>query len=260
MEYIIEELSVAYLKNAAASQKAQLLDIYTNEPAKAWMMVREIIRIAPKDSTPYTAIVYIFHKILPTYGDFILSDLEKEGRTNTLLNQCLVHVLNNYKKNPKFSGLTPGLLSRIENLYKKLITTNPRLPLNKRDLPNSLKKIISAWCIYSETFWAFEELLDIVTKSPQQALKIIISLLNRTSDINIITIIAAGPLENLLVDHGLALKEQIQKYAVFNNNMKTALANVWLDEQGDAFYPYWEKMMKDFGTWKLISTRPSIED
>jgi hypothetical protein len=260
MEYIQKELSEAYLQNAASSQTAQLLETSIKEPGKAWMMIREIIRIAPQDAKPYTAIVFVFHKLIIEYGEFVVSDLETEGASNALLERCLKHVIDKTSLHPLEITFSHEFLNRLKQLHHRCVNLSPKKQFRQRDLPNSLRKIVHAWCVFSETFWAFDELLETITKSPTESLEIIVNLLNKTEDSEIIAIIAAGPLECLLVDHGIALKEHIHKYAIFNYNMRIALAGVWLDKEGDDFYPYWVEIMKEFGYWEMIKQRHLDEE
>lgn len=260
MDYIQKELTEAFLSNAAAGPTAQLLDHSLYEPAKAWMMIREIIRIVPKSATSYSAIAFSFYNLLIKHGEFVIRDLETEGASNNLLNQCLKYVLNRTRTQSTPTQLSPALISRIKNLYHLSTNRLRAKPFRKRDLPNSMSKIVSAWCVYSQTFWAFDQLMEMIGSAPGQALDIIVDILNNAPNDEIISIVAAGPLESLLVANGIELKEQIHTYAIFNNNLRTALARIWLDPESDDFYPYWENLMEEFNFHEALVSLPFDED
>ncbi len=78
-----------------------------------------------------------------------------------------------------------------------------------------------------ETFWAFETLGDIARNDPSLCLALIIEILASTDDENVLAVLAAGPLEDVLVHHGPILISQVEREAETNEKFKYLLGGVW---------------------------------
>ena len=78
-----------------------------------------------------------------------------------------------------------------------------------------------------EQFWASMELDELVNKDPDEALGIILEILNQDPDQIILANLSAGPLEDLLVRHGEEVIERIETEAKHNKAFKLLLGGVW---------------------------------
>ena len=75
--------------------------------------------------------------------------------------------------------------------------------------------------------WASDELDDIVREEPERAWPIILSLIAASPSDQFLAVVAAGPLENLLCDHGAAFIERAERLASSDSQFRHALAGVW---------------------------------
>jgi hypothetical protein len=75
--------------------------------------------------------------------------------------------------------------------------------------------------------WASGELDDIVREEPERAWSMILSLIGEARSDQFLAIIAAGPLENLLCEHGEAFIERVEQLAARDPHFRHALAGVW---------------------------------
>ena len=78
-------------------------------------------------------------------------------------------------------------------------------------------ELIEAWIKYHaqetrvpDLFWAWEELENLVDDSPDDAWRIILEIAQRTDNQLVQANLAAGPLENLLVKHGIDFIERVE--------------------------------------------------
>lgn len=90
-----------------------------------------------------------------------------------------------------------------------------------------------------ELFWAWEALDDLVRHTPEQAWQHILSVLAETNSEDVLSNLAAGPLEDLLVLHGPAFIERIEIASREMPDMAKLMAGVWRNNMSDAV---WERV------------------
>ena len=93
---------------------------------------------------------------------------------------------------------------------------------------------------YDEAFWAFEELDDLCTDSPEDAWEIILGVLARDLSDEDIGMLAAGPLEDLLARHGRSIIERVEHEARRNPAFASLLGGVWQNTMSDDI---WTRVM-----------------
>ena len=75
--------------------------------------------------------------------------------------------------------------------------------------------------------WASDELDDLVRGEPERAWPIILSLIHASDSDQFLAIVAAGPLENLVCEHGPAFIERVERLSAQDGQFRHALAGVW---------------------------------
>jgi hypothetical protein len=83
--------------------------------------------------------------------------------------------------------------------------------------------------IYEENFWAYEQLDNFIHNDPQQALDVILKVIEINSSELILSNLGAGPIEDLMCYKGNEVISKIKDEAKGNANFKKALASTWLD-------------------------------
>lgn len=81
--------------------------------------------------------------------------------------------------------------------------------------------------VASSLFWAFDEMVDKVRDQPFDALEIIQEILKVAEDDRILANLAAGPLEDLLVDHGTVVVDRVIELALADPKFRNLLQGVW---------------------------------
>lgn len=79
----------------------------------------------------------------------------------------------------------------------------------------------------ASTSWAINTLDDLVREYPERAWNTLWVLIERASTDEILSIIAAGPLEDLLCEHGSQFIAQVEKIACESTRFRRCLAGVW---------------------------------
>src|SRR5690606_9863070 len=87
-----------------------------------------------------------------------------------------------------------------------------------------------------KNFWAYETLDHLCEEEPFECLKIIVKICETTDNEEILSNVAAGPLEDLLVRHGKTVIAEVEKWAIQNRKYKRVLASVWKNEIDDAVW------------------------
>ena len=88
------------------------------------------------------------------------------------------------------------------------------------------------WIEYTKTedeslFDAWETLNTLVSEQPQEAWEVILEILEETNSDNIIANLAAGPLENLLSEHGETFIAEVELKARQNPKFTKLILGVW---------------------------------
>jgi len=111
--------------------------------------------------------------------------------------------------------------------------------LNLRELAESWIKIHYASegsAEYSDNFWAYNQLSDLCYDAPEkcfEAIEMIRSLDN--SDV-ILSNLAAGPMEDLLSNHGELLIGRIEKSVETDSQLRKLLGAVWQNSIPDSIW------------------------
>jgi hypothetical protein len=106
------------------------------------------------------------------------------------------------------------------------------------------EKLISAWIEHfskeetedDKTAWAHYLLSDICEKHPTLAWNLILEILRRPISEFATSVLAAGPMEDLLACHGSAVIEKVEQQARTNPAFRHLLGGVWRSRIGEAIW------------------------
>ena len=76
-------------------------------------------------------------------------------------------------------------------------------------------------------FWAHGEFSELVEERPEDAWPLILEILRREQDEEVLSVLAAGPLEELLSRHGSAFIERVESEASSNARFRWLLGGVY---------------------------------
>ena len=106
----------------------------------------------------------------------------------------------------------------------------------KPPFPNR-QEFIAAWLAltkaesdtteYKSNFWAHVHWADLITDHPEVAFSVILEILNMDTSTKVLECLSAGPLEDLLVEHGTSLMSRIEDEAMRSRSFRKLLGGVW---------------------------------
>jgi hypothetical protein len=85
-------------------------------------------------------------------------------------------------------------------------------------------------------FWAFDRVCDLVQDDPESAWEVIGAIRQRDGSDLILSNLAAGPLEDLLVTHGENFITRIEEKAKSDDQLRRLLGGIWQNDMPDALW------------------------
>ena len=95
-----------------------------------------------------------------------------------------------------------------------------------------------------EDWWAWNDVDDLVRRDAERGWEITRVLVNKSSSDEALAYVAAGPLEDLLKRHGLAVIDRIDNESEINDRLRVALSGVYLDPSYLVFDRWYALMCK----------------
>jgi hypothetical protein len=94
--------------------------------------------------------------------------------------------------------------------------------------------------------WALNELNELIESDAERGWEVTRMLVNMAASDEALAYVAAGPLENLLNKHGLAVIDRIEADSQQNNRMRIALSGAWI-KPGTPVFDRWYALMRKYG-------------
>lgn len=98
-----------------------------------------------------------------------------------------------------------------------------------------------------ELFWAFKTVSRLSEQEPEQCFDFIVAVLRYDQGDRVMELVAAGPMEDLLVHHGPDVIDRLEATAKLNPAFRDMLGGVWRNEITESV---WNRVMAARGpTW-----------
>lgn len=81
--------------------------------------------------------------------------------------------------------------------------------------------------IAKQNFWSFDQFCTLVIEQPHEAWSAILKIVARNQNPRVIRLLAAGPMEELLVHHGREMITEVESLARENPQVASLLGGVW---------------------------------
>ncbi len=95
-----------------------------------------------------------------------------------------------------------------------------------------------------EDRWAWSEVDELVRRDADRGWEITRTLVNKSTSDDALAFVAAGPLEDLLKKHGLAVIDRIENECKENDRLRTALSGVSITPDRPVFERWYALMWK----------------
>jgi len=97
---------------------------------------------------------------------------------------------------------------------------------------------------YSANFWAFDRISALCISEPFEAWAAVKEVLAHDHSPNVTSSLGAGPIEELLVNHGRKLIDLIERDAIESASIRDALRSVWRSDTDPGVWRRVEKLGK----------------
>lgn len=98
------------------------------------------------------------------------------------------------------------------------------------------KELVNTGEINDGTFWVYEKLDELCWKSPDMAWTLILEILKTDQSHAVVANLAAGPVEDLLAQHGLEFIDKVEAQAKNDPLFKHLLGGVWQNDMPDEIW------------------------
>ena len=105
---------------------------------------------------------------------------------------------------------------------------------------DEIDSLVSAYCEFTKTpeessrkeelYWSFEKLFQASLSDPDLCLKLILAVLQADHSDSVLEQLAAGPMEELLVQHGAEVIDRVEERAESDPVFRDMLGGVWRSE------------------------------
>lgn len=99
---------------------------------------------------------------------------------------------------------------------------------------------------YENEFWSFEKLDEFCRTEPEDAWRVIVEIYRRLPDERVISNLAAGPVEDLLVHHGHRTLVWIRRYCADDSGFVELLKMVWKNSISEEVWGGITRLIKSY--------------
>ena len=205
-------------------------DICRTQPEQCWKLISQLLDGATLNSQIESLAKGPLQDLLAQHGRDFIDRVEAEAQNN----------------------------SRFKNLLREVFRYPFDAEFWERIQRINLDDLVAAWLAYHQEWkelrdssnesgqygphwWAASWMLDMPADQPELCWKLILQILDgATTDCQIANL-AAGPMEDLLAQHGRDFIDRVEAEAKINGRFKHLLGGVWQNDMDDAL---WERVQR----------------
>ncbi len=237
------ELAAIWVKNSQSRLAHQVRHLIDEDPQRAVVLALELIHRAPFHGFTSYDVMSPLLELLQRHGPLVIDGIEVAAAESVAVRRVLWRMSPQQGSPPTEHDVAPSVWERVVAAAADTTDYNTDDPVGVRSpLPEELEQIVAAWYIHEETFWAWEEVNEIVERNVDEGWELVCCLVAATTDHEVLGTIGAGPLEDLIRKYGAAVVDRVEAEARRNSDFRYTLGAVWLslddlsDELTDRFY------------------------
>lgn len=241
-----EDVIRAYIEVGRLGPAAHRLDDYIRDrPLVAWEMLREIFRRAAASGLQYSDMTWGIETLLAKHGPVVVEAVAEFAGQNEFLRKCLVDIDAWSDRKPEKYRVPADIRARAL-VFGSGPSRTGQSDTASKPLEKPLEEIVEAWIGHTKVFWSFDYLYELVRDKPREALELVRQLID-AAPVEVLSFVAAGPLEDLLKNHCSEVMDRVEEIAAADEEFHGALRGVWLKE-GDEAYPRWKAVVDRYET------------
>lgn len=227
----------------------ELRELIRHDPDAAWPVVIEIVNRGPLHGLDAFRTMSPLRDLLRRHGTAVIDRLEEIAADSVLIRRCLWRMKPSQGIPPTEFDIPADVWRRVERATNGTTDYNTDDPVGREQkLTYDAERVVGAWFAYEAVFWASERLQDLLAKDPEVAWRTIVLLIERAPSDERLGPVGAGPLEDLLNDHGDMFIDRIEAAARTDSRFRACLASVWQRGMSEAL---WERVVAARGaSWE----------
>ena len=247
----IPSLVEAYLHNHSHHAAAHELDAMIREdPETALSLALEVIERGPQFEFTSFDTFSPLHQLLRQHGERVITQLERAANNSVLVRRCLWRMRRHRKSPPSSYDVPAPVWERV------LAATGETTDYSSDDPPGAPsvllpehERIVSSWFEYEQTFWAWQRVHDLVDNDPDVGWRVLLLATEMAEDDGALEVIGAGPLEDLLSQHGPLFIDRVEARARSDGRLRQALSAMWQSEMSDELWTRVQQLIEPREGW-----------
>jgi hypothetical protein len=229
----IPELVEAWITQSLHHQNASRLDeLIRDDPFRALALALEVINRAPLHGFTSFDVLSPLMDVLRKHGADVIDEVEAAAAASVAVRRVL------WRMRPQ-QGDGSGPNSIAEEVWTRVVrAAGDTTDYNTDDPPGVAsalapdeEAVVASWFVYNAKFWSWDALRELVEDDPEAAWQAIEMLVGHANGEDLLGIIAAGPLEDLLAEHGERFVARVEQRALGDDRFRACLGGVWLDPE-----------------------------
>ena len=229
----IPELVEAWITQSLHHQNASRLDELIREGhPRALALSLEVIHRAPLHGFTSFDVLSPLMDLLRKHGAEVIDEVEAAAAASVAVRRVL------WRMRPQ-QGDGSGPNSIPEEVWTRVVrAAGDTTDYNTDDPPGVAsalapdeEAVVASWFVYNAKFWSWDALRELVEDDPEAAWQAIEMLVGHANGEDLLGIIAAGPLEDLLAEHGERFVARVEQRALGDDRFRACLGGVWLDPE-----------------------------
>jgi hypothetical protein len=244
----IPALVDAYLLNATQGHDAHELDDWIrNDPVVGLRVALEIISRGPLHGFGSRETRRPLEELLKTHGAAVIGAVEDAAAESALVRRALWRISRLRGHPPGEYDIPADLWRRAERAIAGTTDYNSGNPpgIAHPLLPEE-ERAVEAWFVYERTFWAWGKMQDMVRLDPDPAWHVLGMLVDGAGSDDVLELLGAGPLEDLMSLHGEHFVDRAVGRARADESFRFALSCMWQADMTDEVWTRVQSVLEEF--------------
>ena len=232
----LDELAMVWVHQHVHSDAAHHVSrMMREDPTLGLHLALEIIERGPLHGFETGALHSPLRTLLLHHGPAVIDQIEHAAGKSPALRRAIWdgRRLNPGSGSPR--AVRTDVWDRLMRAAGETTLYNTPAPTGtRRPLGAELDQLLDGWFLAEESFWAWGEVNDLIGDAPEKGWLAIQALVRHAPDNRTLGGIGAGPLEDLVRQHGADFIHPVEELARKDERFRVALGTIWLKLEGSS--------------------------